>query len=52
MSEKEFREHVQLIREMTFLMNDEEAMPVIDQYLKGKPFLLEEKNIEWFYKYC
>jgi len=52
MSEKEFRDHVQILRELTFLMTDEESMIVIDEYINDNPFLLEEKNKEWFYKYC
>jgi len=40
------------IRCATFHMSDEEAKPVIDEFLEEHPSLLEEHDREWYYKYC
>jgi hypothetical protein len=40
------------IRCATFHMNDEEAIPVIDEYLVEYPELLKYHDKEWYYKNC
>jgi len=40
------------IRCATFHMNDEEAIPVINEYLTKYPKLLEYHDKEWYYEYC
>jgi len=52
MNDKDFRHLVDELREYTFLMNDEEATPVIDDFLKEHPELIERETREWFIKYC
>lgn len=45
-------ELIETIRCSTFHMSDEEAKPIIDNYLDSFPELLEIHDREWYYKYC
>jgi len=40
------------IRCATFHMTDEQAIPVIDEFLERYPELLEYHDKEWYYKNC
>lgn len=48
----EFEVIIEEIRCATFHHSDEEAKPVIDEYLEKYPQLLELHTKEWYYKYC
>ena len=40
------------LREITFGHSNEEAIPVIDNYLDKHPELLDIHDREWYYTYC
>lgn len=40
------------ICQATFHMNDEEAKPIIDEFIKDYPELLDFHDREWYYKNC
>ena len=52
MTDKDFYYLVDRLREQTFHMYDHEAKPVIDEFLKEHPKMLENHKREWFTKYC
>jgi hypothetical protein len=52
MTNNDFQDLINNLREQTFHMTDEEATPVVDVFLKEHPELLDEKKREWFIKYC
>lgn len=52
MEKKQFEELLTNIRWSTFHMTDEEARPIIDEYLNEAPELLDYHTKEWYYKYC
>ena len=52
MDKEYFEDLLTDIRCATFHMNDEEAKPIIDEYLKEEPELLDYHTKEWYYKYC
>ena len=45
-------EIIQNIREQTFHMDDELAIPVIDKFIADYPILLDYHDKEWYYKNC
>ena len=51
MEKIDLEEIINDIRCSTFHMSDEEAKPVIDEYLKDYPELLLIHNIDWYYKF-
>lgn len=52
MEQEKFDELLNDIRCATFHMNDEEAKPIINRFLKIHPELLNVHEIEWYYNYC
>ena len=51
----EQEEYDEIIRELccaTFHMDDEQAKPVVDKFIKNHPELLEFHDREWYYKNC
>lgn len=52
MIREEMEEIVNDIRCATFHCTDEEAKPIIDEYLDRYPQLLEFNTKEWYYKNC
>ena len=47
-----FDELLENLRCAVFHMSDDEAFPIIDNYIKNNPVLLEYHEKEWYYKYC
>jgi hypothetical protein len=52
MTSEELDELINDIRCATFHMSDDEARPVINEFIKAVPELLDHHDIEWYYKYC
>lgn len=42
---------MECLAQSTFHMSDEEARPVIDDYIKRYPLLLAKHDKEWYYKH-
>jgi hypothetical protein len=52
MEEEEYNNIISDLRCSTFHMNDEQAKPVIDKFIKNHPELLDFHDREWYYKNC
>jgi hypothetical protein len=50
--DQEFCEIMEGIQAATFHMDDETARPIIDEFIKTNPQLLEFHEKEWYDKYC
>lgn len=48
----EMEESLYSLREATFGCSDEEAKPIIDEYLELHPKLLDLHSRDWYYRYC
>ena len=47
MSQEEFEEIIQSLKEQCFHMSDEEAIELIDEYIEKYPDLSKFQNREW-----
>ena len=50
--DQKFCEIMDNIAQAVYHMEDEEAQPIIDEFLNNYPELLMIHGKEWYYKYC
>jgi hypothetical protein len=47
---KQLLKDIQLLQKKVYLLTNEVAHPIIDEFLKEHPELLENHDKEWYYK--
>jgi len=45
-------ELIEILRQRLFHFSNDEARPIIDDFLQNHPELLELHDYDWYYKYC
>jgi len=52
MDDSQFEYLIHNLRNQTFHMSNREATPIVDEFLKEHPDLLEKRTRDWFIQYC